>query len=153
MPVMSKEYMRAYHESRPLYHTWQQMKKRCSNPNVDGYENYGGRGITVCESWAASFESFARDMGERPEGMTLDRIDTDGPYSPENCRWATHTTQGRNRRNNRLLTMDGRTMSMIEWSEETGIPKRTLQSRLNIHGWSVRDALTTPVRTYTRKAA
>lgn len=86
----------------PTYKSWQQMKRRCYNPNHDAYSYYGGRGITVCERWRNSFEAFLEDMGDRPDGMTIDRIDTDGNYEPDNCRWATHSEQMRNRRNNAI---------------------------------------------------
>lgn len=89
--------------SHPLYHTWQNMKDRCYNPNNSGYNNYGGRGIKVCDRWlnrSNGFNNFVKDMGDKPENTTLDRKDNNGDYCPENCRWATYVEQGLNKRTN-----------------------------------------------------
>lgn len=97
----------------PAWFTWSSMLSRCSNPESRSYPGYGGRGITVCARWS-SFENFALDMGERPDGMTIERIDNDKGYEPGNCRWATMTEQNRNKRDTRKLTFDGRTMSTAD---------------------------------------
>lgn len=127
------------------YKSWDSMKQRCNNPNNKDYENYGGRGITVCEEWQ-EFCNFFKDMGECPEGCSLDRTDNDHGYNKENCRWATDKQQARNRRDNRKLTFNGKTKCLTFFAEEYGIPRRTLQNRLDMYHWPLEKALTTQTR-------
>lgn len=115
------------------YRAWVGMKARCDNPNTIGWDNYGGRGIAYDPRWA-DFENFLADIGEIPEGYSLDRIDVDGNYCPGNVRLATATEQQRNRRDNVTATIDGQTKTLAEWSEISGIPKRTLFGRRE-RGW------------------
>ncbi len=103
----------------PLYSSWAAMLDRCRNPNNKSYKNYGGRGIRVCERWH-SFAAFLEDMGERPEGCTLDRIDNNGNYEASNCRWATWNVQNNNNRHKVYLTYNGKTLGLKEWSKEPG---------------------------------
>ena len=131
---------------------WNNMKQRCYNEARPDYLWYGARGIGVCEEWLESFPAFmawALANGYRT-GLTLDRIETNGNYCPENCRWATRKTQANNRRSNRFLTMDGRTLSMKQWSEELGMDNTTLWRRLH-KGWPVERALTEPIHTEKRR--
>jgi hypothetical protein len=134
---------------RPEYTVWVLMRQRCEKPNVPHYAEWGGRGITVCERWA-DFGAFFADMGERPTPKhTLERIDNDGPYAPENCRWATRREQANNTRRNHHVTLDDRTRTTSQWARETGIPVATLHARLHRLGWAVEKALTTPVRPWS----
>lgn len=126
----------------PLFRLWKQMRQRCNNPRDTSYKRYGGRGIRVCERWS-DFSAFAADMGPRPEGMTIDRIDTDGPYGPENCHWATDTEQARNKSNNRKLTIAGVTKCLAEWEQESPVTYFAILHRIR-SGWSVEDAVRLP---------
>lgn len=132
------------------YTSWVQMRQRCLNSNHTFYSEYGGRGITVCERWLHSFENFLADMGERPEETSLDRIDVTKGYSPENCRWLSQKGQCRNKRDNLLLTYDGKSLCASEWAEITGITASTIRKRHRA-GWDVQRTLTEPMRKITQR--
>ncbi len=129
----------------PEYAAWNSMLCRCYNAKYREFGYYGGRGITVCDEWRNSFYEFLRDMGERPDGMSLDRIDTNGNYEPSNCRWATAEEQTRNRRSNVYITHNGETMILNDWATKLNISRITIKSRLR-YGWSIAETLETPVR-------
>ena len=116
-------------KQHPLYTCWLNLRARCDNPKRKEYPNYGGRGIYYSPRWT-SFEVFAADMGERPADASIDRIDTNGPYYKENCRWVTKEEQNRNKRNNIRIEFNGKSQTVTEWSRELGIGRTTLQSRL-----------------------
>jgi hypothetical protein len=129
----------------PLYNTYHRVLQRCTNPLHPDYTDYGGRGIR-CE-WQ-SFAEFAQDMGEHPGGRySIDRIDNDGPYSKQNCRWATPIQQANNSRQNHFLTYQGKRQTINQWARELGLKRETIKSRLQ-YGWSDEAALITPVRHY-----
>ena len=129
----------------PAYNVWSSMIDRCNNPSAPSFNIYGGRGISVCERWRKSFDVFLSDMGERPSlAHSIDRIDNDGNYEPSNCRWATPKEQSRNRRNNRVITIDGFSASVAEWAERVGIRRETIYARLN-SGMCPEDAVFTPL--------
>lgn len=126
---------------RTEYIIWCSMHKRCFNPNCPSYPRYGGRGITVCDEWS-SFACFLSDMGSRPEGHCLDRIDNDKGYSKDNCRWASYQLSGENKRSTRYLTFRGETKSIAGWSRVLGIDHAALRHRLK--NWTIEEALTIP---------
>lgn len=133
----------------PEFISWMQMRARCSNPRLRSYPRYGGRGITICDQWAHSFESFLADMGPRPTPRhSIDRIDVDGPYSPENCRWATTAEQARNTSTNRIVVVDDIAAPLIEHCERRGIDYKRAHRRL-VLGWSIERALSTNPLTTT----
>jgi hypothetical protein len=131
------------------YTVWAQMKARCLNSKHKSYERYGARGIEVCDRWL-KFENFYADMGEKPRGRSLDRVDNNGNYEPLNCRWASNLEQNNNRSNNWRLTFQGKTLTVAQWAREVSIAPESIKSRLKLN-WSVEDTLTTPVD--SRKAS
>lgn len=134
-------------KDRPrLYSIWANMKSRCYNPEASGYEYYGGRGISICEEWEdfRNFRKWAKANGYQ-DGLEIDRIDNDGDYCPENCHWVTPQEQANNKRTNYLITFQGRTKTLAEWSDITGFNYKTLYSRLKLYDWPVKKALTEPI--------
>lgn len=126
---------------------WSRMVARCTRPDDLAFGKYGGRGIKVCDRWRESFEAFLADMGPRPSmDHSIDRYPNPrGNYEPGNCRWATREEQARNRTDSVLLTLDGVTMCVVAWAEKLGIRAGAIFNRLD-RGWSVEDALRTPIR-------
>ena len=127
-----------------LYRTYKHMMNRCNNANVDGYELYGGRGISVCDEWQEfiPFKEWALNNGYN-DNLTLDRIDCNGNYEPANCRWITIKEQQCNKRNNHLVTYKGITKTISQWAEKKGMQYNTLYARLTRYGWSIERALET----------
>lgn len=139
-------------ENRRYYWVWADMLSRCRNPNHRQYKDYGGRGISVCERWK-SFEAFRTDMGPRPLGGMIDRVDNNDGYCPENCRWATRKEQNSNRRNC-ILLMDGdETVTLKEFCRRRNLSYRPIVKRVRDRGWSIEEATTIPVGSVWRRAA
>ncbi|MDO8632353.1 MAG: hypothetical protein Q7R41_17865 [Phycisphaerales bacterium] len=139
---------RTHGESETVeYEIWSGMKKRCYNRRTKSFKDYGGRGIYVCDRWLHDFPAFLADMGKRPSvNHSIDRFpNNDGPYAPDNCRWATVITQRRNRPDNRILNFQGQTLTLSAWADRLHIAGNTLVRRLKM-GWSVERTLTTPTR-------
>jgi hypothetical protein len=143
------------------YTSWQAMKGRCDNPKNPAFDNYGGRGIRYCQRWQ-TFGSFLDDMGERPSGTTLDRINNEGGYTcgrcvdcaahgwTMNCRWATRAQQSRNNRRNVFLTFNGETLTVGDWAKRIGMCPVVLRYRIR-SGWSAEKALTVPSRGFSKR--
>lgn len=127
------------------FKSWDSMRQRCGNPNAPDYPRYGGLGIKVCERWQNSFENFLSDMGERPEGKSLDRADNSRGYEPGNCRWATASEQQFNKRSNLKLEYNGQIKSIVELSALYGVPVKIIRWRTQ-NGWNVSRAVESPVR-------
>lgn len=128
----------------PEWLAWHNMRSRCYLETNECYANYGGRGIVVCDQWREDFTVFLRDVGRKPSlRHSLDRKDVNGPYSPDNCRWATDAEQARNRRNTVLIEFDGKTLCAEDWAKITGVRGGTICKRIK-NGWTVERTLTTP---------
>jgi hypothetical protein len=132
---------RGFYKTHPSEYTcYVSMKDRCHNPNSNSYPHYGGRGITVCTRWRDSFLDFYEDIGARPTGTTLDRVDGSKGYNPDNCKWSTFKEQANNTYTNVLIEWEDKTLTLQQWSELTGIDRATIKYRMS-NGWSVGEAL------------
>lgn len=127
-----------------LHRIWRAMKRRCYNPHFEQYKDYGGKGVGICSEWKNDFLSFYRwaMANGYADNLTIDRKDISGNYDPSNCRWATRKEQANNRRNNHLVTYQGKAQTIAQWAEETGIQDATIEARLK-RGWSVERTLET----------
>lgn len=135
------------HYGTPLYYKYMQMLKRTENVKHDNYQYYGGRGIQVCDEWRNDFQAFyewAMANGYR-DGLTIDRIDVDGDYAPDNCRWATAKEQANNRRSNVLKTFNGKTQTLAQWADEYGLSRSMVYQRSK-RGWDIERILMEPKR-------
>ena len=137
------------------YCSWHSMKGRCLDERNHNFDDYGGRGITICDSWKGDFKAFFYDMGEKPPGHTLDRIDPNGDYEPGNCRWATVKEQNRNKRNSKniMVTIDGESMLLLEALDKYGNVIKYISAQARIcRGWDHKRAVSEPPRSYTHKS-
>lgn len=135
----------------PEHRIWDAMIGRCTRRSDSRWEDYGGRGIKVCEAWRKSYSAFLSDMGRRPSPKhTLDRIEANGNYEPGNCRWATQAVQQRNRRNNHNIEWNGQTKTAAEWERDLGLTRGLLYDRVKAKGWTVERAMSTPPRLTAR---
>ncbi len=129
------------------YRIWCHIKDRCCNPNCHCYKHYGGRGIKVCDRWLHSFENFFADMGFRPSPeLKIERLNNDGDYCPENCKWATNLEEQNNRTNNHFEEWNGKNLTIAQWSRELNMSENLLRGRIVTLGWSAEKAFTTPVK-------
>lgn len=128
------------------------MMSRCYKPKNNRYYLYGGRGITVCDRWRASFRNFLEDMGPRPSReYSIDRIDPNGNYEPGNCRWATRSQQARNTRSKeKLFALNGQALTIAEWAKKSGVSYQSMRCRIKEYGWPLEKALTSGPREYVQ---
>jgi hypothetical protein len=126
------------------YESWASAKQRCTNPKNNAWADYGGRGISMCAAWLESFETFLHDMGPRPDGYEIDRINVNGNYEPGNCRWVPYIVQMNNMRTSRFIEVGGKRQTVAEAARAAGVPAYLVYGRLK-NGWSVEEALSTAV--------
>ena len=131
-------------ERRRIYWVWAEMLSRCRNEKHRQFHDYGGRGISVCERWT-HFEYFCADMGDRPPGGLLDRIDNNGGYEPQNCKWSTRKQQNSNRRNCIYVEDNGESVTVKEYCRRHGLPYRPIMKRIQDRGWPISLALSLPI--------
>lgn len=133
------------------YSVWEGIIQRCTNPNNQAFKDYGGRNIGVCSKWKNDFMAFFNDMGKKPSPkLTIERVDNNKGYFPENCVWASRKNQSNNRRNNWAITFNGITLNITQWAEKVGIDREILRARVDKLKWSIEDALYTPKNKYPR---
>lgn len=129
------------------YSVWDKIKTRCNNKRSLSYKQYGGRGIKVCDRWLNSFENFLEDMGERPTNKhSIDRIDNNGDYTPENCRWANKAEQANNRNNNLIINYKSEEKTLAEWCFILKLNYETIRHRINYLKWNIEDAFEKPIK-------
>ena len=135
-----------------IYNVWRNIHQKCLNPNNPSYKYYGGRGISFCQEWHdfMVFYKWAIESGYRP-GLTIDRINNDGDYTPDNCRWVTMKVQSLNKRNIMMVEYNGKRQSLKEWSRELGFSRGVLESRIKIYGWPIDEALSTPSNKHNKR--
>jgi len=133
----------------PTYNSWHSMIQRCNNINSPDYKRYGKKGITVCNTWLI-FDIFLKDMGIRPDGKTLNRINNNLGYNKDNCEWSTYREQGNNRSDNAIVVYNGKTQTISQWATELNMTPRLLYSRINRQKWSLERSFTTPARGYLK---
>lgn len=126
---LSQSNRRHGHSATPTYQVWINIVRRCTKPNVKFYRHYGGRGIRVCDRWL-KFENFLEDMGVRPEGLSIERIDNNGHYEPGNCRWASSKEQARNRRGTRFILLHGERLPLTAAAERMGVSPHSLRAKI-----------------------
>lgn len=128
------------YKSSRTYKAWLHARERCQNPNIERFADYGGRGISMCRQWSASFEAFLKDMGECPPGMTIERIDNNGHYEPGNCRWATDYDQRRNRRDNVFVEVGETRMILKDYASLRGVDYKRLHAKMRRRGMTAQQA-------------
>lgn len=124
----------------PTYKSWLKMRERCNDPSNNRYKSHGARGISVCDRWQ-QFENFYADMGERPKGYSIDRINNDGNYEPTNCKWSSSRDQANNRRSNRHFTINDETRTFAQWCAYLNLNPSTVGSRFYVYNWSIERSL------------